>query len=58
MLFHHPLSCCRVLFLLGLLFEDVDQLVNGICGDVGGWYDSCDGIGQVVGGTYEGIGWS
>jgi hypothetical protein len=57
-LFHHPLSCCRILFLLGLQFEDVNQLVNGICGDVGGWYDSCDCVGQVVGGTYEGIGWS
>jgi hypothetical protein len=31
---------------------------NGICGDVGGWYDSCNGVGHVDGGTYEGIRWS
>jgi hypothetical protein len=31
LLIHHPLNCCIVLGGLGLLLEDVHELVNGVC---------------------------
>ncbi len=42
-LFQHPLNCCIVLGGLGLLFEDVHELVDGICCHVGWWDDTCNG---------------
>ena len=55
-LLQHPLSCGGIPGFFGLQFEDVDELMDGVRGHVWWWYNTCNGIGETVGGANECIG--
>ena len=55
LLLQHPLSCGGILGLLGLRFENVDELFDGVRGRVRRWDNSCNGVGETVSGANERI---